>query len=194
MGGGGVTWQQRLRGQGETGRVNVENEKIAAQNIEGRQSHSVSVERPLRTGALPFHPGSRPFMRLATGLSEPIRVPFGHAITQIIHVSGTKSRKFLVGLRKPRREWFARRALEAGPAKRPKAHQGLGLLVTTLHRHESSGITQLSTSSRTRVSVHGSVAQAVFSATCEGDSPIFAAGTVDPLGIFRCRENWDSPP
>jgi hypothetical protein len=28
------------------------------------------------------------------------------------------------------------------------------------------------------------MAQAVFSAACEGDSPIFAAGTVDPLGIF----------
>ena len=35
-----------------------------------------------------------------------------------------------------------------------------------------------------RVSVHGSVAQAVFSAACERDSPIFAAGPVDPLGIF----------
>jgi uncharacterized protein (DUF3820 family) len=43
----------------------------------------------------------------------------------------------LVGLRKPRLRWFARRALEAGQAKRPRAHQRFGLLVTTLHRHES---------------------------------------------------------
>jgi hypothetical protein len=56
-------------------------------------------------------------------------------VARIIHV-GTRSRKSLVGLRKPCPTWFARRALEAGPAKRPKVHQGLGLLVTTLHRHE----------------------------------------------------------
>ena len=49
---------------------------------------------------------------------------------------GTRSRKSLVGLRKPRLGWFARRALEARPTEPPKSHQGLGLLVTTLLRHE----------------------------------------------------------
>jgi len=39
------------------------------------------------------------------------------------------------------------------------------------------------------------VAQAVFSAACEGDSPIFAAGAVDPLGIVPCvpRKLGQSP-